>query len=205
MRDVSSSEDSLSLEGHSDLEIREWLNTALSARGFDANALGSPSPYELPTHPIAMGAKYNASCLLPDGLADLSAWFANADLLLSNLQRQMCERSFAASPVRCWPHHFDIATLTTLPARMNGTLGSVNAGLSPGDEYYEGPYFYVSIFPEPDPALLPRLFDLANWHTRDFTAAVLTWDKILESKTPATACLDFMDTAVRASLKLLTS
>ena len=152
-----------------------------------------------------MGVTYNASRLLSDGLADLSTWFANADLLLSNLQRQMCERSFAASPVRCWPHHFDIATLTTLPARKNGTVGYVNTGLSPGDEYYAGPYFYVSIFPEPDPALLPRLIELANWHTRDFTAAVLTWDMVLGSKTPATACLDFMHTAVQASLTLLAS
>jgi hypothetical protein len=107
----------------------------------------------------------------------------------------MCEHSYAASPVRCWAHHFDIATLITLPTRKDGTVSYVNAGLSPGDQYYEGPYFYVSIFPEPDPALLPRLNEFDHWHTRDFTAAVLTWDMVLESKTPATACLDFMQTS----------
>jgi hypothetical protein len=205
LHDVSSSEQTLFLEDHSDLEILEWLQKALSARGFDANALGSHSPYELPAHPIATGAKYNAGGLLRDALADLSAWFANADLLLSNLERQMSARTYSTSPVRCWPHHFDIATVTNLPTQKHGTIGYVNAGLSPGDEHYDGPYFYVSMFPEPDPALLPRLIEPGHWHTHDFTAAILTWDKIIESKTPPTTCIDFISTAVQASLKLFTS
>jgi hypothetical protein len=81
LHDVSSSDETLPLEGHSDLEIHDWLSKTLSARGFDANALGSPSPYELPAHPIGMGVTYNASRLLSDGLADLSAWRAGPGCL----------------------------------------------------------------------------------------------------------------------------
>jgi hypothetical protein len=45
-------------------------------------------------------------------------------------------------------HHFDLATLTTLPARNADATGYVGVGLSPGDEYYDEPYFYVSVYPE---------------------------------------------------------
>src|SRR5262249_62334200 len=86
---------------------------------------------------------------LADILAELVAWFGNAGLSLGSIQRQMIGRKLAASPVRCWPHHFDIATLTTLPARNAGATGYVGAGLSPGDEYYDEPYFYVSVYPNP--------------------------------------------------------
>src|SRR5215472_17222155 len=90
-----------------------------------------------------------------DALAELAAWFGNAALLLGSIQRQMIGRKLAASPARCWPHHFDLATLTTLPTRNADTTGYIGAGLSPGDEYYDEPYFYVSVYPEPDPAALP--------------------------------------------------
>src|ERR1700738_1527040 len=89
------------------------------------------------------------------------------------VQRQMMAHKFAVSSVRCWPHHFDLSTLTTLPVRAAETTGHVGVGLSPGDEYYNEPYFYISVYPDPDSAMLPGLPKFGHWHTHEFTAAVM--------------------------------
>jgi len=167
---------SFSLDGRTDAQARRWLSERLGARGLDAHALDAPSPYEMPAHAVAQGAAYGPAGL-GDALAELAAWFGNAALSLGAIHRQMLGRKLAASPLRCWPHHFDLATLITLPAR-NAT-GNVGAGFSPGDAYYDEPYFYVSVYPEPDPKTLPRLPTLGHWHLRDFVPAVAPASKIV--------------------------
>ena len=79
----------------------------------------------------------------------------------------------------------------------------MGVGLSPGDEYYTGLYFYVSVYPEPDPSLLPKLSAGAHWHTHEFTAAVLTWDKVVRSKEQKAICVDFLYNAGAAALEML--
>src|SRR5262245_54641563 len=173
---------SFSLDGRSDAQVGQWLNAQLGARGLHAHALNAPSPYEIPAHAVSQGAAYGPAGLT-DALAELAAWFGNAALSLGSIQRQMIGRKLAASPVRCWAHHFDIATLTTLRVRnADAATGSVGAGLSPGDKYYDEPYFYISVYPEPDPAALPSLPALGHWHLRDFVAAVATAHKIVATK-----------------------
>jgi hypothetical protein len=193
---------SFSLDGRSDAQARQWLSEQLGAQGLDAHALDAPSPYEMPAHAISQGAAYGPGGL-SDALAELAAWFANAALLIGSIQRQMIGRKLAASPARCWPHHFDLATLTTLPARSPDATRYVGAGLSPGDEYYDEPYFYVSVYPEPDPAALPSLPTLGHWHLRDFVAAVATAHKILAAKNPQAETDEFLRAAVDGAIKIL--
>jgi hypothetical protein len=189
------------LDGHADSEARLWLRETLGARGLPANALDAPSPYEMPAHALAEGARYDAA-RLPGALDELAAWFANAELLLSPLPQRMLERRFEASDLRCWPHHFDLATLISFPAR-NGETGYVGAGLSPGDIYYDEPYFYVSAYPRPDPALLPALPGLGDWHVQDFTAAIVPAHRILALQNRRAETEAFLDAAVDAAVKIL--
>jgi hypothetical protein len=203
--DGKSTLETFSLAGCSDSDTRDWLRRSLKTRGLNPSTLDAPPPYELPAHALANGAKYDIRRPQSQALAELAAWFANAELMLTGLRRQVRERGFAASPVRCWPHHFDIATSISLPARNAGVAGSVGVGLSPGDEYYEGPYFYVSIYPEPDPSLLPKLSGDGHWHTHEFTAAVLTWDKVIRAKEQKAVCVDFLHDAAAAALDMLLS
>ncbi len=193
---------SFSLDGRSDAQARQWLSEQLGAQGLDAHALDAPSPYEMPAHAISQGAAYGPGGL-SDALAELAAWFANATLLIGSIQRQMIGRKLAASPARCWPHHFDLAILTTLPARSPDATRYVGAGLSPGDEYYDEPYVYVSVYPEPDPAALTSLPTLGHWHLRDFVAAVATAHKILAAKNPQAETDEFLRAAVDGAIKIL--
>jgi len=193
---------SIFLSGRTDPEVRTWLGDHLGKRDIDAGGLDAPSPYQIPTHAIAKGASYDA-VRSADALAELAAWFANAELLLSQIQRQMSERKLAASPVCCWPHHFDLATLTTLPKHPADSTGYVGIGLSPGDDYYAEPYFYVSVYPKPDPATLPTLPMFGHWHTHEFTAAVVPAHKIVAARDQASETGEFLQCAVDAALKIL--
>ncbi len=193
---------SFSLDGRTDAQARQWLGEQLRARSLDAHALDAPSPYDIPAHAVTQGAAYGVADLA-DALAELSAWFANAEFLLVRIQRQMIGRNLAASDVRCWPHHFDLATLISLPMRNADATGYVGAGFSPGDKYYEEPYFYVSVYPKPDIAALPRLPKLGHWHTHEFTAAVAPANQIVAANNQEDEVDEFLEGTVDVAIKIL--
>jgi hypothetical protein len=193
---------SFSLNGRTDAQARQWLGEQLGARGLDAHALDGPSPYEIPVHAATKGAAYGVADLA-DPLVELAAWFANAEFSLVRVQRQMIQRKLAASDVRCWPHHFDLATLASFPARDADATGYVGAGLSPGDAYYDEPYYYVSVYPRPERAALPRLPDLGHWHTHEFTAAVAPAHQIVAANNLKAAAEEFLKAAVDVAIKIL--
>jgi hypothetical protein len=84
------------------------------------------SNVDLPDHAVAHGAAFDPD---PRDLATLSGCYAEAASLLESVK---------GSDVRCWPHHFDIATLHDL-----GGGKSIGIGLAPGDQ---------NLWPYPDPS-----------------------------------------------------
>jgi hypothetical protein len=198
----SASLQSFSLDGRTDAQARQWLGEQLRARNLDTRALDAPSPYAMPARAVTNSAAYDVADLA-DALAELAAWFANAEFLLVRIQGQMIARNLAASDVRCWPHHFDLATLISFPTRETAVTGYVGAGLSPGDAYYDEPYFYVSVYPKPESAALPRLPKLGHWHTREFTAAVAPGHRIVAANNQKAAAEEFLEAAVDVAIKIL--
>ncbi|HEY8031858.1 MAG TPA: hypothetical protein VIF02_05640, partial [Methylocella sp.] len=93
--------------------------------------------------------------------------------------------------------------LASFPARTAGTTGYVGAGLSPGDEYYDEPYFYVSVYPRPDSAALPRLPALGHWHTHEFAAAIAPAHRIVAANNQKAAADGFLETAIDVAVKIL--
>jgi len=67
--------------------------------------------------------------------------------------------------VRCWPHHFDIATLL----EFDGGARTIGAGLSPGDASCGEPYWYVS----DSPLETPPLSGGAEWVREGWSGAML--------------------------------
>ncbi len=187
----------LQLDGCADADARVWLGGLMSAKGFDAKALDAASPYEMPAHAIATGARYTHKALA-DALGELAAWYANANGALGGLQKELAARKLDAPVVRCWPHHFDLDTLISL-----GNDRSVGVGFSPGDEYYHEPYFYISVYPEPDAAALASLPAIGHWHKQDFTAAVATAGKIVKAADQKAETGAFLRAAVECALKAL--
>jgi hypothetical protein len=71
---------------------------------------------------------------------------------------QIPARRYRVGPgaVRCWPHHFDIATLLSLGRGDPEGAAAIGIGMSPGDAYYPQPHFYISPWPAPPADALPR-------------------------------------------------
>jgi hypothetical protein len=174
-----------------------WLGGALARiLGVDLPRLERPR-HQLPADQIGDGAPFGR----PESAAleEVEAWFSSADRVL----RAVAASIAGASPVRCWPHHFDIATLirrdgADAPTRIARSIG---VGLSPGDDSYAEPYWYVTPWPTPDRMETPPL-PHGHWHRQGWFGAVLpaTAFAVAESAAAAGARLaTFLSTAISAA------
>lgn len=187
------------LDGHRHAEAGAWLDRLAMSAGL-ALPGGESLPYAIPAHPVGDGAAY-ATATHRAEFAALAHWFAAADDVLEDIRASLPQG--AASPVRCWPHHFDIATLWTLGDGDAETARSVGIGMSPGDAYYAQPYFYVSPWPRPAPEKLPPLPAPGHWHTADFIGAILTGDAIVAMPDRRAGTRQFLDAAIAAARGLV--
>jgi len=161
---------SMRLTGQSLQGALGWLGRELGA---EASALALPA-HEMPSHPVGDGSVFSEAG--SSARAELAAWFANAFEVVRALVRD----DPAASAVRCWPHHFDVASLVTLDSGLGAEEArSIGIGFSPGDGSYAQPYFYVTPWPYPDTGKLPPLPEGVRWHVAGWTAAVLTAEQLL--------------------------
>ena len=152
-----------SLFGRTLDEGYDWMANAIARRtGSAVRPLMRPT-YALPDHATYRGGPFRAESAA--GLDELARWYGNACGLLERLMAALA----GSSPVRTWPHHFDIAMLVMVdPSR------SIGVGLSPGDDTFSEPYWYVSPYPYPMDPVLPELPSRGKWHREGFFAAVLT-------------------------------
>ncbi|NOY92618.1 MAG: hypothetical protein GXP55_15630 [Deltaproteobacteria bacterium] len=185
---------SFDLAGHSLAEGTAWLEAEL-ARATDADVSLTRPEHDLPEHALSADAPFAFE--EPAAFAELSRYFAAADGALAGVAKDP-----AASPVRLWPHHFDLATLITLDAEA-GT--SVGVGFSPGDGGYAEPYYYVTPWPYPKDAPTAALASGGKWHLEGWTGAVLTATAWLEGDAegqPARLSA-FLESAISASRALV--
>ena len=195
LRLLGPNESELSLDNRNEADIRAWLGSRLNAMGLDPFALDKPLPYDMPASAIASGGRYQLGELRP-ALAELSGWYDNASRALGDLRHELVVRGLRAPLVRCWPHHFDLDTLVYFSACPDSTR-TMGVGFSPGDEYYDEPYFYVSIYPARAVTTLPTL-PVGHWHSHDFTAAILTARRILDESDQGVAVGSFLRSATHA-------
>jgi hypothetical protein len=133
----------------------------------------------MPHHPVAGGAPFS----LRDRAAfeELSRAYAEAARLLRAVH----------DDVRCWPHHFDIATLLEFDGGR-----SIGAGLSPGDESCDEPYWYVNHYPATPRRDLPPLAGGGTWNTSGWIGAILPLSRGGDARA-------FLDSAIAASRALI--
>ena len=105
----------------------------------------------------------------------LARMYASAARMLGSLRA----KHEGASPVRLWPHHFDVAIL----------IGNIGVGFVAGDEAIDEPYWYV--YNSPMPESLPPLAN-GEWFRGHWTGAVLKGDP------DAAAIEKFLDEAIAA-------
>ena len=160
--------------------------TLADAMAWADRQLGTPRgihlrDYDMPNSAVATGAPFGEHGA---ALVELVRWY---DLGLEVVQA-------AASPVRIWPHHFDLGAIIELDASRQ-----IGLGLSPGDRYYDEPYFYVTPSPLHD-AAFPPLAGGGTWRQDGWVGAVLTASTI--GADPRRAH-EFMRSALAAARSML--
>lgn len=183
------------LHGRTITEAKDWIRSQIRLLGADGSRYTLSRNYEIPRHDVAIGESFDAS--EPARFEELARWLGNGAAILGSLTRS----AMPASEVRCWPHHFDIATrIEVAPGR---TLG---VGLEPGDQYYDEPYFYVEMKPQPATSRIQSrpLWGSGVWHTEDWVGAVLCGSRLGAASSQERQTREFLDSAIVASLALLT-
>ena len=178
-----------SLAGHSLAETTTWLDDALGSVAL--TPCGNVElPYALPPE-VAAVAEFSDTI----GLATLAAWFGLANKSLERLAADQSGLTPGPSPVRCWPHHFDIATYVSLESGDAETTEGIGVGMSPGDGSYTQPYFYVNPWPHLDANTLPDAPVPGHWHTDGFVGAIATADELLSADDTEKSLSGFLEKA----------
>jgi hypothetical protein len=182
----------LALDGRTLAEGERFLSEVFGA------PVTRPRHYELPPHPAAEGAPLTAPAR--EDRAQLAAWYATMQRLLTAL----AAREPHATPVRLWPHHFDLATLLVLDPDLGSEAGrTVGVGFSPGDAGIDEPYVYVNVHPRPEAPELPALGHGGRWHTEGWLGAVLPGSSIESAEGAEAQIQAFMDAALASGKALL--
>lgn len=167
---------SLELTGVSETDAGKWMDEQLTLLGLQ-EASSVQLPYDLPASAAGIGIYSTED--LGDALTTLSVWFSLANAKLTEFAASQVDLSPGPSPVRCWPHHFDIATYVSLESGDFEEARGVGVGMSPGDESYLQPYFYINPWPHLNADDLPDLPPPGFWHTQGFVGAIATAEQIL--------------------------
>ncbi|HMB54145.1 MAG TPA: hypothetical protein VKU40_12570 [Thermoanaerobaculia bacterium] len=184
-----------SLTGRTPAAALNWLTAQVEAASGERPRLILDRT-GLPGHRLGDGAAFS-----PPGPAhvELVRWYAGAVRLLDAVRAD----HRGASPVRLWPHHFDVAT--QLPYGGGGAEArSIAVGMQPGDGWHPEPYFYV--LPWPPPSGRPqRLGSGGFWNTEGWVGAALVAHR-LNDRPPerqGTQVAAFVQTAIAVCEELI--
>lgn len=131
--------------------------------------------------------------------AALARFWQALPLIDAVLKQLKSEHRGESGPVQLWPHHFDLALLMFTgrrvpgvdPANEESADEQMTFGFVTGDAGIAEPYFYATAYPVP-----PGLTDAptphgANWHTQDWTGAVMPYASLRSADDPAQRLLQF--------------
>ncbi len=195
-------ERSLRLMGTTLGTLRAWLQQTVPAiTGWDPVQVSWPD-YDMPEHRVGTGEPFEPAARAERTLA---AWYTNA----LGLIRETVAGDPGASPIRTWPHHFDIASLVAVGAEWSAASHperAVGVGLSPGDATYAEPYFYVTVRPHPDPEGLNDIDGPGYWHTKGWIGRVLTATALMalgDERAREAAARRFFETGHAEAIRIL--
>lgn len=172
----------------------EWLKNILKERKLDVSEFTQDLHFEMPEHPTGKRQSFNPNV---EHLRELSAYFSNADMVL----REFIADKPQASAVRCWPHHFDIATLFTFGEGDNATY--IGMGMTPGDNSYTEPYFYCNPHPAPKEGVdLPKA-TIGHWHTEGWKGIVLSTEDLMKESDKELSLVGYVKNAFDINKSLI--
>ena len=167
------------LTGKPDAEVGNWLDRKLAAEGLKP-ASGANLPYEMPS---TMFARAGEEALRFPAIA---LWFAAAAEALEELRQKYRRYKPGPSPVRCWPHHFDIAILVALEEGPRRIRALDRHRRLAGRRLLRPALPVREPVPEAGHRQPPAAAaGQARWHTKDFFGAVATGNRPARAPRPA--------------------
>ncbi|MGD9829142.1 MAG: hypothetical protein AB7U66_10475 [Hyphomicrobiaceae bacterium] len=176
-------------------QIDTWVLIEMSHRGLDATSYGAPLPWQI-AQPMTGDYVEFAARAIQGELTTLANWLSNAEALLQEIASDWLAAGFPATPVGCWPQGLLMATLLTVTTADRRPSPTLSVGLSPGNEYYNEPFFYVVPSERPRFGTPPSLGSIGHWNERGFTGAVLTASSVIETKSRYDEVLAFLMTSI---------
>lgn len=184
--------------GKTQRQLLLWLEEQMGKLGLEAADLGMKAPYALPPG-LVPGHTYSH---WPDSLLQvLAGYFHNGFVLL----REMKAAKGIASEIRVWPQHLEqsLHILVRDSGDMD-TSAHISIGMSPGDEDFESPYFFVKTWPHVHVETAPKL-QAGMWMADHWTGALLPAKVLLSERDQLAFVRQFYETAYDELFKLLTN
>ncbi len=177
--------DSFEIHGNTFNQLMVWFEEHIGKLGLPVENFNVNLPYELPSYATQKKHAFDLSHLaLSDAFAH---YYANSRVILEKLRSTFSE----VGETTVWPHHFDQAISVMLKNSGNPETSSyLGLGMSPGDYYYDQPYFYVNSWPYAEEDQLQAL-KYGKWHTEDWVGAVLTAEEVWDMANQPEAVLTF--------------
>ncbi len=176
---------SLEIDNKTYPQLMTWLEGQVGEAGLPVNEFSASLPYEIPSYPTQKGAPFDVSNA--EMRKALSNWYEDTDLVLSKLQ----PRFEQPMEMRVWPHRFDYAASVTLKDSGSADTSTyLGLGMSPGDENYDQPYFYVNSWPFVEEDRLKPL-PYGSWHVDDWVGAVLLSEEVVREDRQVAMVTDF--------------
>ncbi|SLN10396.1 hypothetical protein ROJ8625_00210 [Roseivivax jejudonensis] len=186
----------LALDRRTASDALAWLDDRLADVGL-RSARSTAVTYDLPTAVAHLHGFED-----DPGLIALAEWFDLADTALHRVAKRI-DAVPGPSPVRCWPHHFDIASYVALEDGDPEEARGIGIGLSPGDAAQDQPYFYVTPWPRPPVHLLPEAIPPGRWHRGSFVGLVASASDLTAMSEIHSASEEFLERSVAIARELL--
>ena len=194
--------DEAEMHGRTDEEAGDWMRSQLKKLGLEPAGLDAPLPYALPSSPQQGGVAYDQKSN-GEALAEIGRLYHNADVLLREVVKANSHIKPGPSPVRIWPHHFDMATLISLESGDFETARAVGIGLAIPDDNNKEFYFYNYPWPRDERENLPALAPDTPYVFDGKVGAVQALSKIVGAENQETAARQFMTETVDLFVGLL--
>lgn len=172
--------------------VMVWLEEQLIQLQLNTKTLSLDRPYELPEYPQAKGKPFTPNT---EAQVYLTSLYHNAWLVLE----QVMEVKQGFGELAIWPHHFDAGSLQIVKDTGDReTSASVGIGMSPGDEHFDQPYFYVNVWPYPSIETFDPL-PYGEWYDEEWVGATLMMSDVITADTASAQhrmVYGFLDTAI---------
>ena len=192
----------LSLGGKTLEEAVAWVKRELTGHWFGTDSYRIDLHYDMPAYSLLRGGTFAA----PEGAGYVA--FGKARELGQQVMEAYAAEFAHASPVRTWPHHFDMGTY--VPIRLDesgGVVNSLTMGLAIADSEVDEYFFYLTSWSREGKYATEPLSELPSggcWGLKDDAGAVLKLSEVVRhpsAEAQMQAISTFLEAAIGASLK----